>query len=183
MVTRANKKVQTRDALVNAATTLFTARGYDAVTVEDVAAGGGVSRRTLFRYFPTKDSLVFHRQDQDLAAFRAALARGEGMPTVRAALLCMADLYTKSPRYHLAQHRIVRRCPTLTAREVELDRCWEEAIAAALSDRSPRQARFHAGALIGLTRAVLREWLEGDCDDDLLELSETALTLIDRMEK
>lgn len=52
------KKVRTRDEIRRAATELFLERGFDEVTVDDVAAVAGVSARTLFRYFPTKEDLV-----------------------------------------------------------------------------------------------------------------------------
>ena len=180
MVSRATKKVQTREALVNSALRLFASEGYEGVTVDAIAEASGVSRRTLFRYFPTKHGLVFHRQDEDLAAFREALD-GAGMPAVRAALLEVGRRYAASARSRLEQYRIVQSSPLLMAREIELDRAWEEAIAAALTDRSEREARFTAGALIGLVRAVLREWLQRGCAEDLDLLAEQALNTLDEM--
>lgn len=181
MATRADKKVQTRDALVNAATRLFSARGYDAVTVEDVADAGGVSRRTLFRYFEAKEQLVFHAQQGNLDRFREAIGEERGMPAVRRALLSMAELYAANASAQLAQYRIVQASPALVAREIELDRAWESSIVDALNDRPAREARFTAGALIGITRAVLRDWLENDCNDDLGAMATEALDLLGRM--
>jgi AcrR family transcriptional regulator len=56
---RDKHKSQTRDALREAALKLFAARGYDATTTEDIAEKAGVSARTFFRYFPTKESVLF----------------------------------------------------------------------------------------------------------------------------
>jgi len=178
-MTRAAKKVQTRTALVNAGAELFAARGYEAVTVDEVASAAGVSRRTLFRYFPSKDALVFHWQDEDLSRFSAALT-ATGMPAVRSALLAVGAAYAASAPERLAQYRIVLASPALVAREVDLDRRWEAVIAAGLG--GDRAARFHAGALIGLVRAVLREWLDGDCQDDLLSMADEALSTLTRMD-
>ena len=58
---RDRKKARTRDAISGAAIALFLQRGYDAVSIADIATAADVSRRTLFAYFPTKDDLVLHR--------------------------------------------------------------------------------------------------------------------------
>ena len=54
---RERKKIQTRLALARAAMALFEERGYDATTVDDIAAAANVSRRTFFRYFAGKDEV------------------------------------------------------------------------------------------------------------------------------
>jgi AcrR family transcriptional regulator len=56
---RERKKQQTRDEIARAALKLFTKRGFDAVTVAEVAAAAGVSEKTVFNYFPAKEDLVF----------------------------------------------------------------------------------------------------------------------------
>lgn len=64
------------EALAARALALFTERGFDEVTMADVAEAAGVSRRTLFRYFPSKPDLVWGGFDEALARFEAALAPG-----------------------------------------------------------------------------------------------------------
>jgi AcrR family transcriptional regulator len=56
---RERKKRETRETIARAAWKLFHRRGFDAVTVADVAAAAGVSEKTVFNYFPTKEDLVF----------------------------------------------------------------------------------------------------------------------------
>jgi AcrR family transcriptional regulator len=63
----------TRDALVEAALELFATQGYDQTTVEQIAAAAGVSPRTFFRHFPTKQDVFFVDHPADLAAFRERL--------------------------------------------------------------------------------------------------------------
>ena len=58
---RARKKQQTHDALSQAAIALFLERGFDEVSVADIAAAADVSKPTLFKYFATKQDLVLHR--------------------------------------------------------------------------------------------------------------------------
>ena len=73
---RERKKARTRDAISGAAIALFLQRGYDAVSIAEIAAAAEVSRRTLFAYFPTKDDLVLHRfADHEDEAARVVRAR------------------------------------------------------------------------------------------------------------
>lgn len=58
---RARKKARTREAIGDAAVSLFLERGFDRVSVNDIAAAAEISKPTLFRYFPTKEDLVLHR--------------------------------------------------------------------------------------------------------------------------
>jgi AcrR family transcriptional regulator len=60
---RDRKKRQTREAIAAAAARLFAERGFDAVTTDDVAREADVSRQTVFNYFPTKEELLFDRDE------------------------------------------------------------------------------------------------------------------------
>lgn len=82
---RESKKQRTRRELADAALALFLERGFDEVSVADVAAAAQVSKPTLFRYFATKEDLVLDRfaDHQDEAA-RIVRARPRGSTPVRA---------------------------------------------------------------------------------------------------
>ena len=71
---RDRKKRLLRQQLSDTATELFVERGFDAVRVADVAQACGVSEKTVYNYFPTKESLVLDRGEATLAALRAGLA-------------------------------------------------------------------------------------------------------------
>ena len=80
---RERKKRQTRDAIAHAAAELFAERGFDAVTVDDVARRADVSRQTVFNYFPSKEQMLFDRDDEVEAALLAAVRdRPDGAPLV-----------------------------------------------------------------------------------------------------
>ena len=82
---RQRKKAETRQRISDLATAMFLEQGFDAVRVADVAERVGVSEKTIFNYFPTKESLVFDRFDEQLnGTLRAVRDRPSGVPPTRA---------------------------------------------------------------------------------------------------
>ena len=82
---RERKKRLMRAQLSATATQMFLDRGFDAVRVSEVAAACGVSEKTVFNYFPTKESLLLDRWDATMASLPTALAQ-PGVSPVEAAL-------------------------------------------------------------------------------------------------
>ena len=82
---RERKKRLMRQQLSDTATRMFMEHGFDAVRVADVAEACGVSEKTVFNYFPTKESLVLDRLEATVASLRTGLADPE-VPPVEAAL-------------------------------------------------------------------------------------------------
>ena len=82
---RARKKRVMRQQLSDTATRMFAERGFDAVRVAQVAEACGVSEKTVFNYFPTKESLVLDRLEATMASLRTGLAE-PAVPPVEAAL-------------------------------------------------------------------------------------------------
>src|SRR5438094_8395181 len=70
---RERHTARTRDAIVTAAIDLFQERGFAATTVDDIAARADVAPRTFFRYFPTKESILFHDTETKLGMMREML--------------------------------------------------------------------------------------------------------------
>jgi AcrR family transcriptional regulator len=70
---RERKKRQTRQRISDVATTLFVFRGFDAVRVSDVADVVGVSEKTIYNYFPTKEAMVFDSEDEEVGRLAMAL--------------------------------------------------------------------------------------------------------------
>jgi AcrR family transcriptional regulator len=85
------KKARTRQVIAEVADDLFRRRGFDDVTVDEIAQSAEVSKKTVFNYFPTKEDLVFNRADDREAALVAAVAEGFQEGTLLEALrrLCL----------------------------------------------------------------------------------------------
>ena len=71
---RERKKRLMRQQLSDTATQMFLERGFDAVRVAEVAEACGVSEKTVFNYFPTKESLILDRLESTMTSLRAGLA-------------------------------------------------------------------------------------------------------------
>ncbi len=190
MTRREIKKARTREAIASASLELFLSRGFDATTADDIAEASGISRRTFFRYFPTKEAAFFANQRSRLEAFREMIAEplpGEdGFQTARRCLMHVAALYMAERRVAVAQQVAVRASRSLIAHELQLDYEWEHAIAAALLRDGAgvglpdADARWLAGAIMGMTRSVLRDWFAVDGRRDLVEMGEQAIEQLQR---
>lgn len=182
-MTRATKRQATRERIAQAASTLFLKRGFDAVTMDEIAELAGVSRRTLFRYFPTKVELVFPEHERRLGLFQSVLADAQELPArlrVQRALLGLVQDCQDSSEHLLSQAQIIGEHPVLVAAELSRDAQWEAAMAQTLAAEMPTlRAQMLAGALGGLMRAVIRAWVASDCSLPLSELAEQAQALID----
>ncbi|GAA1953660.1 TetR family transcriptional regulator [Catenulispora subtropica] len=164
---REQKKQQTRTALADAALALFTERGFEHVTVAEVAAAAGVSVNTAFNYFPTKEDLFFDRQQEvegRLAGWVRGRMRGRSpSEAVRDGLL--TALAEGDPTLGLSPEaevfwRTIDASPSLRARSREIAERSEAALAAALAEESAPGdplPRLLAGALAGTYRAVVAE--------------------------
>ena len=191
MTLRARKKAQTRDAIIKAAFRRFEDHGFERTTIDQIAEDAEVGRRTFFRYFRTKEAVVFPEREERLARFEELLAhteRGDETPfaRVRRALLGLAEDYANDQAWIRERQPIIQASPTLQAHDRELDRGWETAIAEALLPREQgsadeeRRAAIVAGALMGAISACLAEWQAGECRTDLVALGREALDLLEQ---
>ena len=70
---RSRKRLAMREVISNAATALFLERGFDQVTVDEIAAAADVGRMTVFNHFPRKEDLFFDRDEEVREVLRQAL--------------------------------------------------------------------------------------------------------------
>jgi AcrR family transcriptional regulator len=163
---RASKKRRTRDAIAGAAMRLFRERGFDAVTVAEVAAAADVSEKTVFNYFPAKEDLVLERgQDRRAALIAAIRERPAGASVVepfREASLAFLDRVEHDPvETTVAVPRLVMASPTLRDRlfvgwEREAEQLSPVIAAAAGADDDDLTARVVARSLAWTNRLVFR---------------------------
>ncbi|CAL9299973.1 TetR family transcriptional regulator [Streptomyces sp. NPDC052644] len=165
---RERKKARTYRAISDAAVALFLERGFDRVSVAEVAAAAEVSKPTLFRYFPAKEDLVVHRfADHRDEAARVVAARGGGVGPLEALRRHHLDgLARRDPVTGLndepsvlAFHRLVYGTPSLLARLYAYQGESERALAEALGAPGEPDvgARLAAGQIIAVLRVLAEE--------------------------
>ncbi|MEV6845540.1 TetR family transcriptional regulator [Actinoplanes sp. NPDC051411] len=156
---RARKKARTHDAIADAAIALFLARGFDQVSINDVAAAAEVSKPTLFRYFPSKEDLVLHRfaDHQGEAARIVSSEKTEPIAALHEHFRAGLDAFDPVTGLNdhpavVAFHRLVFGTPSLAGRLTQYVQADEEALAAALGGGIEAQLR---AAQILVTQRVL----------------------------
>ena len=139
---RERTRRRTRDEIADAALGLFLERGFDAVTVAEVAAAAGVSEKTVFNHFPTKAELVFDAEEDVVGGLeRAIRERPAGcsiLTAVRHELRVEnPDIGDGSPpeiRQNFRQ--MMTGSPTLLAHRRQMDARIEERLTAVLAEES-----------------------------------------------
>jgi AcrR family transcriptional regulator len=163
---RERKKLQTREAIAEAARRLFLEHGFDDVTVADVAEAADVSEATVFNYFPTKEDLAFYRmEDFEEEMLDAVRNRQPGTSVVDA-----FGSFVLAPRGFLktgdtgvdprAVTKLFTESPALLARERQIfDRYAERLIDLIAEERHTRADDLMplviARALMSLHRAMI----------------------------
>lgn len=171
----ARAKERTRQALSDAAVALFMERGFDAVSVAEVAAAAEVSKPTLFRYFPAKEDLVLHRfadhEDESARVVTAGLRAGTApLDALYAHLLDGLD--RRDPVTGLCDHpavlsylRLLYGTPALVGRlhayRMRSEAALADALAAAGAEGSeaadPLVARLGAGQIVAVLGVLAEE--------------------------
>jgi AcrR family transcriptional regulator len=163
---RARKRQQTRERLTKVAMELFLARGFEATTLDDIAAAADISRRSFFHYFASKEDVVLAWQDGSTDALVATIAaRPADEPMLTAAenaLLSMAERLESSDA--MAMARLKHGTPALRARDHIKYEKMERAIATALGNRTSDpseqlRARLVAMIMTGAMRIGGEIWM------------------------
>lgn len=166
----ASREPDVQERVVSAAFELFAADGYEATTVEAITQRAGVARRTFFRYFRSKDDVIFPDHEQLLGKALERLAELGGRPPVAAVCAATAlvfEHYVGSPERSLERYRLTRAVPALRAREIASVHGYHRAFTRYLTERfagvdpaeAALKAEVAAGAVIAAHNQVLREWL------------------------
>ncbi|AQZ65224.1 Transcriptional regulator, TetR family [[Actinomadura] parvosata subsp. kistnae] len=175
---RARRAVQAELAAV--ALELFTERGFDEVTVDDIARAAGVSKRSFFRYFPAKEDAVFggvQVMGDDIAD--QLTARPAGEPPWESLHAVLRDWVARIDAESRATLRLIERTPSLRARFQQRREEARSRIAAALAARAsldPFTADLLTSAAGAAVDCASREWLRRGPDADPAHLLDTAFT-------
>lgn len=189
MARRAEKKQATRERIIAAATELFCRDGYDATTVDQIVAIAGISQRSFFRYFPTKLHVAFPYNEETTRRLEDLLERHRDpkapLKGVRDALLEYGNWFGEMREEVLREWQYVSASPSLVARDAETDRANEALVARTLEagGLSGKRARLMAGVIFGGVRAILQEWMNEGCHEDLLTVGEDLSALLENLDR
>jgi AcrR family transcriptional regulator len=161
---RERKKRETRNRLADTAARLFAERGYDAVSMSDVAATAGVADQTLYNYFPTKPDLVLDLADEMLERSRRAVAERDAELTPADALRDLVhhdiDLFSRADP-SLARGEFPAQSiesAVLRRYALEFRHHQTKAISAAVAVTDPELpalvAQAHAAVLVAVMQSV-----------------------------
>jgi TetR/AcrR family transcriptional regulator, regulator of mycofactocin system len=174
------KRVTSRTELEQTAFALFAARGFDATTVDEIAAAAGIGRRTFFRYFPSKNDIPWGAFEAELERMRVRLkACPPEVPLMDAIRLALIDFNRVSPAevpLHRRRMELILRVPALLAHSTLRFTAWRQVIAEFVAQRTGRRTdelapQVIAHAVLGVAVAAYEQWL----DDPAADLS----TLLD----
>jgi AcrR family transcriptional regulator len=165
---RERKRQQTRERLTRAAMALFLERGFEATTLDDIAAAADISRRSFFHYFASKEDVVFAWQEEITAALIAAVA---ARPSDESMLTAAENAISAMARQVDANEAIAMSClkrdnPALRARDQVKYEKLERALAEGLGKRAgtkasvktEREARLVAMIATGAMRVGQEVW-------------------------
>jgi AcrR family transcriptional regulator len=180
---RERKKAKTRWAIQEHALRLFAEQGYEATTVDQIAAAAEISPSTFFRYFGTKEDVVVQDEFDDLLmeSLRAAGASDDPLASLRGSLRqVIATVDANELRKSQERTALIISVPSLRARSFDnILAGFDEAVTAfaTAGGRSPDDARSRAfvGAFLGALLPVLMQWHASGYTQDVTELIDAAL--------
>jgi AcrR family transcriptional regulator len=185
---RERKKQDTRTALAAATLRLTAEHGWSAVTVEQIAAEAGVSYRTFFNHFSSKEEALLQPGGAGSGRFARRLAEQDpALPPLAAARAALrAELATLDDDREAWRRRlsVLAAEPTLLARAVEVGTANEREMAVALAQRTGQDAErdlypaLLAAVLGAAVRVTLVRWQCADGPPDLPDQFDAALSLL-----
>ncbi|MGW1786056.1 TetR family transcriptional regulator [Streptomyces sp. NPDC002143] len=175
-------KPPARMRLADAAFALFDERGYDQTTVDDIAERAGVGRTTFFRYYRSKEAVIFPDHDRLLELIRDRLATSSHST----ALVAVSDAVRLVLLHYIDEGDLARRRYELTSKVAALrdreiasvaryQRLFREFIADWMGDPTESaslRAELMAASVVAAHNHVLRRWLRGESSDPVTEVDE-----------
>lgn len=182
------KRQLVRDELADAAVKLLASQGFDETTVDQIAAGVGMSRRTFSRYFETKEDVFVHMLakagTQLRGELRAQPADESPAVALRAALSAFTCLSDENPDKTLRVSRLILDTPALLARFLERQSQWQTDMSAILGERTgldpatDMRPTLAAGVALTAFNVALRRWVDSQGTMDMNELVDQAFAIV-----
>lgn len=169
-----------------AAFALFAERGFEATTLDAIAEAVGVGRRTLLRYFPSKNDICWGQFDLTLAAFHTLLADTPAhLPLwerVHRGVVAFNGFPDQAMAAHRERMRLILHTPALTAHSVLRYAQWRDVVAQFVADQTGATPTDLLPHLVGqvslaLTLSAYEQWL-ADEDSDLAGVIDRAMTAL-----
>jgi AcrR family transcriptional regulator len=180
---------QTRAAIADVAVALFAERGFSETTMDDVADAAGVSRRTAYRHFPSKDDLVFEQPRRWLVHFNHEIDEPRAGETqrerCRRGILAVGQLIQAHAGSIAAAYGVMLATPSLRGYNGRTEDEWFERYMelltppGAVDPARALQVATVAGALVGTTKALVAVWAAGQPDADMTAMTRAALDQLD----
>jgi len=167
---------------------LFAERGFEATTIDDIAAAAGIGRRTFFRYFTSKNDLPWGDFDSQLEGMRELLAKTpDDVPLMEAVRISVIEFNRLPPDeipYHRRRMELILRVPSLIAHSTLRYTSWRQVVAEFAARRlcvpeNSLQPQAIAWAALGIALSAYEQWL-ADEDADLTELLDCSLQMLNR---
>ena len=179
--------VTTRAELERVALELFAQRGFEATTVEDIAAAAGIGRRTFFRYYASKNDALWGDFDRGLAELRHHLAAADPadplLETLVSAVLAFNRLDPAEVPWHRERMALLLRVPALQAHGTLRYAAWRAVVADFAGQRLDEPAdallpQLVAHSCLGAALTAYEQWLVRP-GAELPDLLEQALRALD----
>ena len=180
-------KPSARERLAVAAFALFDERGYEQTTVEDITERAGLGRTTFFRYYRSKDDVIFPDHDRLLEQIAERLrtsSHSTALAAVSDAVRLVMLHYIGEGDLARRRYALTSRVPALRDREIasvaRYQRLFREFIAGWMADTAepdPLPAELMAASAVAAHNHVLRRWLRGESPDPVREVDD-ALRLV-----
>jgi AcrR family transcriptional regulator len=182
---RTQKKAATRQSIQDHALRLFAEKGYDATTVEEIAAEAGVSHMTFFRYFPRKEAVVEYDEYDPLLEELIAERPPEEPPltALHNAIRAGLEAIVATDRDALLQRtRLVLNNPVLRSRNVIAQDATRNLFARALARRAGLSepdfaSTVQASAALGAIGPAMMAWADREDDDPVAVIDEAFAAL------
>ncbi|MCH6163408.1 TetR family transcriptional regulator [Streptomyces marispadix] len=190
-----SQRLRMRRELAAAAMELFATKGYEATTVDEIAATAGVARRTFFRHFRAKEEAIFPDHDDTLvraqAVLEAAPPHENPLDTVCRGIKEVMRMYAASPKGSVERYKLTREVPALREREIASVARYERLFTRYLlghfdeaahrdGDDDPLLAEVAASAVVTAHNHVLRRWLRSGAVGDVEAQLDHAFAIVRR---